>query len=93
MTPERKAELIAEFERKNGCREGASARWRESGQCAARLRGWLHAHSDSDMAKDAERMDWAEEHCKDYGNHWQIPKPEQSSTLRAAIDSAIKDTQ
>ncbi len=53
MTPERKAELIAEFEKLNGEKiHTLDYTWDN------KLSGWLQAHSDSDMAKDAAKSEW-----------------------------------
>lgn len=52
MNEERKKKLIAEFERKNG---PENPHGYQSDEWNDMLAGWLQAHSDSDMARDAER--------------------------------------
>ncbi len=63
MTPERKAELIAEFEKENPKPERKDCADHQDFLDALNIytgmrRGWLQAHSDSDMAKDAAKSEW-----------------------------------
>ncbi len=108
MTPEREAELRAEFEQKYGrqphCDSDKGGGSLAYDRWALKLSGWLQAHEDSEMAKDAGRYRWLRDCCRSSGEHWggrwsiivdgPVPKTHNDSDdFDAAIDSAIKDTQ
>lgn len=79
LTPERKAALIAEFERKHGQERSAYAQNGDSDAIAMLdygLQIWLQAHSDSEMSKEA--FLW-----RTYGNGGDMAKDAES--LRALL--------
>ncbi len=94
MTPERKAELIAEFERKHGPEPAPYVRapgdlpdttaqniWQDM------LRGWLQAHEDSDMAKNARRYRAARERAQ--MGSWEMEDGEPAIVVYLQIPDGI----
>ncbi len=91
--------LIAEFERLNGpCPQDNGTRPNEYAMWVGARTGWLQAHSDSQMAKDAGRYRKLREVSVAFETGGGL-KPIWISgdaldfALDFAIDSAIKDSQ